>query len=147
MYGKENKMKIRKAKLNESKKIYLEILKKPNREAYNEALVKDLIKDKFSICLVAKRESKIIGTLGARKEGHKGYWLYFLHSKKKDDEEVEFNLIKEFFKCAKKLGANKIASDTPEIKLLKKFGFNEVGRIPNWQANGKDQIIMFRKLK
>ena len=140
-------MKIRKAKLNESKEIYLGILKKPNREAYNESLVRDLIKDKFSICLVAERENKIAGILGARREGHKGYWLYFLHSKKKDDEEVESELMKEFFKYAKKLGANKIASDTPEIKLLKKFGFKQVGRIPKWQANGKDQIIMFKKLK
>ena len=147
MYEKELKMKIRKAKLNEARKIYLGILKKPNRESYNEQLVKDLIKDKLSICLVAERESKIIGTLGARREGYKGYWLYFLHPKKKDDKEVEFKLMKEFFKYAKKLGANKIASDTPEIKLLKKFGFNEVGRIPRWQANGKDQIIMFKKLK
>ncbi len=140
-------MKIRKAKLNETKEIYLEILKKPNREAYNEQLVKDLIKDKLSICLVAERENKIAGILGARREGYKGYWLYFLHPKKKDDEEVESELMKEFFKYAKKLGANKIASDTPEIKLLKKFGFKQVGKIPKWQANGKDQIIMFRRLK
>lgn len=140
-------MKIRRAKLNEAKKIYLGILKKPKREAYNEQLVIDLIKDKLSICLVAEREKGIVGTLGARREGYKAYWLYFLHPKKKDDKEVEEELIKAFFKDAKKKGANKVASDTPEAKLLKRFGFKQVGRIPKWQANGKDQIIMFRRLR
>ena len=76
-------MKIRRAKLSESKWIYINVLKKPNRSAYDEELVKDLIKDKEDICLVAVEDRKIIGVLGARREGHKGYWLYFVHSTKK----------------------------------------------------------------
>lgn len=140
-------MRVRKARLNESKRIYQEILKKPKREAYNEQLVKDLIKDKISIVLVAEKNKKIVGTLGARREGYKAYWLYFLHPKNKKDEKVEEELMNEFFKIAKKKGANKVASDTPYIRLLKKFKFIEVGRIPKWQANGKDQVIMFKRLK
>lgn len=140
-------MTIRKAKLKDSEEIYNEILSKPHREAYNEQLVKDLIKDKLSICLVAELGNEIVGVLGARREGHKAYWIYFIHPKKKKDDKVESILMEKFLKVAKEKGADKIASDTPEIKVLKKFGFKEVGKIPNWQANGKDQIIMFRYLK
>ncbi|MCK4649738.1 hypothetical protein KAT36_00760 [Candidatus Pacearchaeota archaeon] len=142
-----NSYQIRSAKLTESKKIYLDILKRSGREAYNEQLIRDLIKDDFSICLVAKKAGEIVGTLGARREGYRAYWLYFLHSKEEDDGEIEELLMKNFLGTVKIKNANKIASDTPEIKLLKRFGFNEVGRIPKWQSDGKDQVIMFKELK
>lgn len=140
------KLKIRDARLSEVNKIYSGILKKSGREAYNKELIEDLINDKLSICLVAELNKKIIGTLGSRREGYKAYWIYFFHVKGKKTE-TEKLLIEEFFKIVKKLKANKIASDTPESELLRKFKFKEVGRIPGWQKNNKDQVIMFRSLK
>ncbi len=137
---------IRSAGLSDSSNIYLNVLNRVGREAYNEQLICDLIKDDLSICLVAEKGEDIVGALGARREGHEAYWLYFLHSKKEGNDEVECLLMEKFFEIVKEKNANKIASDSPDVRLLKKFGFNEVGRIPEWQKDGRDQIIMFKKL-
>jgi len=140
-------MKIRKARLKDAKGIYLKFLKKPYRDAYTNQLIIDLIKNKLSICLVAEQNNRIVGVLGARREGHKAYWIYFVEVKKKfRNKSVKDFLMKKFFNNIKKLKANKIAVDTPNKKFFLRFGFKEIGKLPNWQKS-KSQFIMFKKIK
>ncbi|GBE20651.1 hypothetical protein BMS3Abin17_01393 [archaeon BMS3Abin17] len=49
------------------------------------------------------------------------------------------------FDEARKKGIKRMALDTPDREFFEKFGFKEVGRIPNWYED-KDQIIMFKNL-
>ncbi len=75
---------------------------------------------------------EIIGVLGARREGHDAYLLYFLRSKGVVCEELEDLLMNNFFEIAKLEDANKVVVDTPDVSLFKRFGFSEVGRLPCW---------------
>ena len=140
-------IRIRNSTLKDKNKIY-QILKKPRRDAYTEQLVIDLIKNKPSICLVAISSNKIVGCAGARREGYKAYWIYFIDVIKEfRNHGIGTMLMNKLLEKAKKLGANKIAIDTPNKRFPLKFGFKIVGKLPNWQAKNKTQYIMFKKLK
>ena len=140
-------IKLRKATLKDKNKIY-QILKKPRRDAYTEQLVIDLIKNKKSICLVATLNNKIVGCVGARREGYKAYWIYFIDIIKKfRNHRIGTALMNKLLERAGELKADKIAIDTPNKRFPLKFGFKIVGKLPKWQTKNKTQFIMFKKLK
>ncbi len=136
--------KITFAKINEAERIY-ELIKEEGKTAYTLDLVKDLINTEGSLSLILKND-KIIGALGARAEGKNSAWLYYIVIDR-DYREKGYakKLIDKLFEEARKKGIRRIALDTPEKEFFEKFGFKEVGRIPDWHEN-KDQVIMFKEL-
>lgn len=138
-------IKIRNARISELGKVY-SVLQEFRRDAYTKELAESLIEEKNSVCIVAIAESRIIATLGARKEGKNAMWIYFLAVRKKyQGKGIATRLNQEFLEKAKRLGIRKIATDTPEPNLFMKFGFKEAGMLPKWYES-KDQYIMFRRL-
>lgn len=143
----KEKVRIRKAILKDKNKIY-QILKKPRRDAYTNQLIIDLIKNKKSICLVATFNKKIVGCIGARREGYKAYWIYFIDvTKKFRNHKIGTALMNKLLERARELKADKIAIDTPNKRFPLKVGFKIIGKLPKWQAKNKTQYIMFKKLK
>ncbi|HDZ61044.1 MAG TPA: GNAT family N-acetyltransferase [Candidatus Pacearchaeota archaeon] len=61
------------------------------------------------------------------------------------NKEYSIKLMNYLFDEARKKGIKRMALDTPDREFFEKFGFKEVGRIPNWYED-KDQIIMFKNL-
>lgn len=141
-------MEIRHAKLEDVDEIY-SLMKdlKRDRSAYTKDLVVDLIKTKNSLCLVAIENKNIIAALGARGEGKNSLWLYYLVIKEElRSKGYGEKMMDYLFDEAKKIGVKRIAMDTPEVEYFKKFGFEEVGRIPGWYED-RDQVILFKKIE
>jgi len=135
-------MEIRNATLDDVEQIY-EIMKDNPRDAYTKDLVIDLIENRQSICLVSTENNQIIGSVGARGEGKKSCWLYYIVVKKKfRSMGYARGMIERFFDVAKKRKIKRIALDTPEKEFFERFDFKEVGRLPKWYED-KDQILMY----
>ncbi len=138
-------MKIEFSKIADAKKIY-SLMKKEKKSAYTIELVKDLIETKKAVSIKLVSEGKIIGALGARPEGKNAYWLYYvIVDKKHRNNGYARALVDSFYSLAKRNGAKRVATDTPEKEFFEKVGLKEVGRIPRWYED-KDQIIMHKKL-
>lgn len=142
-------VRIRNAKLNEVKGIYVELLKPMKRTTYSKEMLEAMIKEKNSLCLVAEYNKKIIGVIAGRGEGKKSFWIYIIVVKKDFRKEgIGKLLVKNLFEKVKKSGGKRVATDTPNIEqagFFKKMGFRIVGKIPKWYED-KDQLIMFKEL-
>lgn len=142
-------IRIRNARLDETKEIYKELLKPAKRKAYSEEIIRTMIKEKNSICLIAEHNKNIMGVIAGRSEGKKSLWLYIIAVKESFRKKGVGRLLMEgLFEKMRKKGCKRIATDTPDIKeagFFKKSGFKIVGKLPKWYEN-KNQLIMFRKL-
>jgi ribosomal protein S18 acetylase RimI-like enzyme len=139
-------MNIQYATLDDIEQIY-KIMRQIGRIAYTKNLVIDLINSEDSICLKLLENGQIAGVLGARAEGKNSYWLYFIVVKEEYREKgYAKEMMDKLFEEVKKKGVKRIALDTPDKDFFEKFGFKEIGRIPNWYED-KDQVIMFKVLE
>ena len=138
-------MDIKHATLHDSEEIY-RIMKPEGRVAYTKDLIVDLVNSEDPVCLKLLEDGQIVGALGARAEGRNSYWLYFIVVKEGYRERgCAKELMDRFFEEVKRKGVKRIALDTPDKDFFEKFGFEEVGRIPNWYED-RDQVIMFKVL-
>jgi ribosomal protein S18 acetylase RimI-like enzyme len=139
-------MKIKYVTSEDVEEIY-EIMRSVGRIAYTKGLIVDLINSQDSFCLKLQDDKQIIGVLGARAEGKNSSWLYFIVIKEDyRGKGYAKELMNKFFNELKCKGIKRIALDTPDKEFFEKFGFKEVGRIPDWYEE-KDQIIMFQVLE
>lgn len=138
---------IRYSKIKDSEEIFQIMRQIGRRAAYTIDLVKDLIQSgENSISLVLILNNKIIGALGARAEGKKSLWFYYIVIDKEHRKKgYGRKLMSKFFEEARKKGIKRVATDTPAKEFFENFGFKEVGKIPNWYED-KDQIIMYQRL-
>ncbi len=138
-------MEIREATLGDVEQIG-NLMRSDGRRAYTKDLAIDLIENSQSLCLVLTENNQIVGSLGARGEGKNSCWLYYIIVKEEFRKKGHAReLMKRFFDEARKIGAKRIALDTPEKEFFEKFGFKEVGRLPDWYED-MDQVIMYMTL-
>lgn len=135
---------IKQAKLKDAERIQ-ELIDQEDKVGYTLNFIEDLIRTDAPLSLELVVDDKIIGGLGARVEGENSAYLYYIVVDKSYRKNgYARKLMKEFFNEAKNNGIKRIALDTPYPEFFGKFGFKEVGKLPDWDT--KDQFIMLKEL-